>query len=64
MQCDYDEGHYVQEILCNDFSYLDLFIQPGGTICAILVDGLSLNLFEFGPVIQKEMPCKDISFCI
>ena len=37
-----------------------------GTICAILVKSTMrnnfVNYFEFGPVVQEEMPFKDISY--
>ena len=42
------------------------FVQWIGTICSILIKGIMLNnsvkLFEFGPVVQEEMPFKDISY--
>ena len=31
------------------------FDQWSGTICAILVEGIMKNYFEFGPVVQEEM---------
>ena len=41
------------------------FVQQTGTICAILVDGIMRNnsvIFfkKFRPVVQEEMPFKDI----
>ena len=42
------------------------FVQRSGTICPTLVDGIirnnSVKLFEFGPVVQEEMPFKYISY--
>ena len=38
------------------------FVQCTGTICAIFEEGIKRNYFEFGPVVQEEMPFKGISY--
>ena len=52
-----------------DISYLEVWQPPRSvdrTICGILVEGImrknSVKYFEFGPVVQKEMPFKYISY--
>ena len=41
-------------------------VQLSGTICAILLEGILGTIlcynFDFGPVVQEEMPFKDISY--
>ena len=56
-------------MLFKDISYLELmqpFVQWSRTICAMLVEGImrnnSVKLFEFGPVVQEEMPFENISY--